>query len=812
MTHAASGRALAVRWLAALALAGAGCAGGPAPAPAPVTDPAARVNPLIGTANGGNTFPGAVVPFGMLAWSPETTRGDHTRTAAPGGYAYDATRIRGFSVTHLSGTGCRGASGDVPFMPHVGPLRESPSADTTDRLYAQRFAHANETAEPGSYQVRLASGVNVELTATARTGAARFTFPSGEDAALLVRVSDSEVGSSDATVTVDEDARTVSGSVTSGNFCGYLGTVNRRSYYTLHFVAVFDRPFASVGAWRNDTLTPGATTASGGTTYDGDGYPAPGLGSGAYVGFDTREGGTVNVRVGISYVSLANARANLEAENPGATAFDAIRAAARSAWDDALGRIEIAGGTPDEQVMFYTALYHSLLHMNLASDVGGEYWGFDQQAHRVENGQGAQYANFSGWDVYRSQIHLVALVDPKVAGDMAQSLLNQARQYGGVWDRWTHNAGATHVMEGDPSPPTVAGMHAFGAANFDAAAAFASLLEAATVPTPFDLSDEGCRVACVGQRPSLDKWLTLNYIPTVSNAWGGAGETLEDATADFALAQLAARLGKDEAHARLMERSGYWRRLWNPAPVTRDGATLAEGYIQNRNEDGTWPDFDPASSQGFAEGSSAQYTWMVPFDARGLIDLMGGNDAANRRLDAFFRNEDGTWALTRLGSLKAEMDNEPSIGAAWMYLFSGQPHKTQATVRAAMNGLWRNAPDGIPGNDDLGAMSSWYVWSAMGMYPFFPGRAELVLASPLFPRLVVRRGNGITITIEAEGAGANAPYVTALRVDGEAWTKPWLPESFVTGGGTLGFRLSGSPDRAWGARPEDAPPSFGPAR
>jgi putative alpha-1,2-mannosidase len=203
---------------------------------------------------------------------------------------------------------------------------------------------------------------------------------------------------------------------------------------------------------------------------------------------------------------------------------------------------------------------------------------------------------------------------------------------------------------------------------------------------------------------------------------------------------------------------------------------------------------------------------MVPFDARGLIELMGGPDAATRRLDAFFHNEDGSWALTRLGSLKAEMDNEPSIGAAWMYLFTGRPHKTQATVRAAMNAMWRNAPDGIPGNDDLGAMSSWYVWSAMGMYPFFPGRAELVLGSPLFPRIEIRRANGTAITITAEDAGANAPYVRGLRVNGEPWTKPWLPESFVAEGGTLAFVLSADPDPAWGARPEDAPPSFGPER
>ncbi|MDE3156810.1 MAG: glycoside hydrolase family 92 protein, partial [Acidobacteriota bacterium] len=221
-----------------------------------VGDPAALVNPFIGTANGGNTFPGASVPFGMVQWSPENTRGDHTRVAAPGGYQYDVTRIRGFSLTHLSGTGCRGASGDVPILPLAGPVTTSPSADATDRVYASRFAHANEQASPGFYEVRLASGVHVELTATTRTGAGRFTYPAGRPETLLIRASDSEVGSSAATVSIDPDTRTISGSVTSGNFCGYINPIDRRSYYTLYFVAQFDRPFSGFGTWQDASVHP----------------------------------------------------------------------------------------------------------------------------------------------------------------------------------------------------------------------------------------------------------------------------------------------------------------------------------------------------------------------------------------------------------------------------------------------------------------------------------------------------------------------------------------------------------------------------
>jgi predicted alpha-1,2-mannosidase len=778
------------------------CAAFGRPGTAPPADPASFVNPLIGSKNGGNTFPGAVVPFGMVQFSPENTKGDHTRTAAPGGYQYDATKIRGFALTHLSGTGCRGASGDIPLMPIAGAVETSPSSDAADNVYASTFSHANETASPGSYRVLLDSGVAVALTATERTGSARLTFPAGRPATVLFRVSDSEVGSSEARVTVDTAKGEVTGSVVSGNFCGYLVPIIRRSYYTLFFVAEFDRAFSATGAWVDGDVKPGELSASGGMPYDEKGYPAAGKGSGAWVSFDA-PGATVNVRIGISYVSLANARANLAAENPKGTTFEAIEQRARAAWNRELSRIEIEGGTRAERVTFATALYHALLHPNLFSDVNGEYRGFDQEIHAVASGQKAQYANFSGWDVYRSQIPLVTLLRPDAARDIAQSLLNQANQNGGEWDRWTHNSGGTHVMAGDPSAPAIAEIVAFGGTGFDARGALASLVAAASRPTAHDLSNAGCPVSCVGQRPSLDRWLNIHYIPAASNSWGGAGETLEDATADFAVAELARRLGESETAHRFLARSGYWRNVFNAA------ATPEGGYAQNRNEDGSWPKLDPASDDGFAEGSAAQYTWMVRFDAAGLFEALGGRERANRRLDAFFRKPDGSWALTKSGDLHAEMSNEPSIAAPWLYDFAGRPYRTQETVREILRSLWSDAPGGIPGNDDLGEMSAWYVWSALGMYPMIPGRAELVLASPLFARAVIRRQNGPVLTIEATcGAPADAPYVRKLELDGKTVSGPWLPESFALRGGRLVYTLSSTPDPAWGSGPSASPPSF----
>ncbi|MGE5242872.1 MAG: GH92 family glycosyl hydrolase [Betaproteobacteria bacterium] len=814
-----SKRSIAIATACAAAAAGVLYAAAPdreAPAGPPL-DPASLVDPLVGTANGGNTFPGAVVPFGMLQWSPENTRGDHTRVAAPGGYQFDAKRIRGFSLTHLSGTGCRGASGDVPFMPVAAAVTTSPSADAKDSVYSTRFAHANEHASAGSYRVRLESGIQVELTATARTGVGRFTYPAGKPATLLVRASDSEVGSSDARVQVDASARRITGSVTSGNFCGYIDEVDRRSYYTLYFAAVFDRPFTAIGVWHDERVVPDAVEASGGTTYGSDGYPANGKGSGAYVAFGERSGVAVNMRVGISYVSVANAEANLRAESPEGTSFEDAASRARSAWTEALARIGVDGGTGSERTIFYTALYHALLHPNLFSDVNGEYRGFDGQVHKTAGRQRAQYANFSGWDVYRSQLQLVALLDPGVASDIAQSLLNQADQNHGEWDRWTHNSGATHVMEGDPSPAAIAGIVAFGGTAFDVDAAYRSLARAATTPTAADASSRGCPVECPGQRPSLDEWLKLHYVPAASHAWGGAGETLEDAAADFSLAQLARRLGKAAEADDFLRRSGYWRNVFNDNVRLKSDATTTpdaarDGFVQNRRADGTWPDLDPSSDEGFAEGSSAQYTWMVPFDPRGLFDAMGGTPRALARLDAFFHNPDGSWALTTLGGLHTEMDNEPSTATPWLYDYTGRPDRAQETVRQAMLALWSDSPHGIPGNDDLGAMSAWFVWAALGMYPGIPGRAELLIGSPLFPHVVIARGNGVRITIDAPNARADAPFVTHLLLDGQPTTRPWLPDTFVADGGTLSYELSAHPDVPWGRAPADEPPSFPPPR
>jgi len=386
-------------------------------------------------------------------------------------------------------------------------------------------------------------------------------------------------------------------------------------------------------------------------------------------------------------------------------------------------------------------------------------------------------------------------------------------QDGGRWDRWTHLSGATHVMNGDPAAPAIADIWAFGGRSFNAKAALASLVHAADVPTKEDLSHDGCPVECVGQRPGLDQWLKLHYIPVGAPAWGPAADTLEDVSAEFGISALAGHLGDEATRLRFAERAQYWKNLWNP------NATPTEGYIMNRNADGSWAkvegekgapskDFTPDTEDGFVEGTAAQYVWMVPFNVAGLFEQMGGREKAVARLDRFFYDEKGAPAVTKSGPLHAELNNEPSIETPWLYDFAAQPWKTQQLVRQVLNTIWKNAPDGIPGNDDLGEMSSWAVFASMGLYPEIPGRAEFVLASPLFQKITIHRPTG-DIQIDAKSAATNTPYIQGLKLNGKPTTKTWLPESFALKGGHLDFDLGDAPNKSWGIHPGDEPPSFG---
>ncbi|WP_435177028.1 lectin [Actinacidiphila sp. bgisy145] len=740
-----------------------------------VTSPATLVNPLIGTSNQADDFPGADVPFGMVQWSPDTPS-----RPSGGGYEYNDSSITGFSLTHISGPGC-GAAGDIPVLPTVGSV----NTGATDA-----FSHANESASAGSYKVTLNNQVTTELTATTRSGMARFTFPSSTQSNLVFKLTGSQNGDS-ATQFTKVSSTEVSGQVTSGHFCGAGNT------YTVYFDMVFDQPFASEGssAVKSTSTTPKTSGKASknaaeqpnkpvlhGTVPKADSVSPDASASNGYVTFNTTSNPVVQAKVGVSYVSVANAVANRTAENSGWD-FDATRNAAQSAWNSELGKVQIAGGTSAQQQSFYTALYHSLLHPNVISDTNGQYYGFDGKTHTVDSGHSAAYANYSGWDIYRSQAQLEALIDPKAASDTAQSMVDDYAQTG-IFPKWSEDNGESYVMVGDPAAAIIADYHAFGATQFDTSAALTDLVAQASKTN--------------NDRPGLNYLTSPGYMPHdgsygCCNFYGPVATTLEYNTADFALSALAGALGDSGDQKTYANRAQDWRNVLNPA----------SGFVEPRNANGSWTGgFDPTSGTDMVEADSWIYTGMVPFDVAGLAKAKGGDGAMNDYLDTTLRSFTGANGYAWVG-------NEPSIELPWEYDYTGAPYKTQGTVRAIQDQIWSNTPGGLAdGNDDLGAMSAWYVWAALGMYPETPGTSDLALGSPLFTQAVVTLPSGKTLTVNGNGAADNAPYVQSAAWNGSAWNNAYAPTSAITDGGTLDFTLGTSANTSWATGASAAPPSY----
>ncbi|HEU5353078.1 MAG TPA: GH92 family glycosyl hydrolase [Actinocrinis sp.] len=762
---------------------------------AAVANPAALVDPLVGTGSGGavvgqvDTFPGADVPFGMLQWSPDTPS-----RPPGGGYNYDDSQITGFSLTHVSGPGCA-IAGDFPILPITGALPADPDSATAP------FTHSAETAHPGSYSVT-AGGVRTQLAATARTGLAQFNYPATAQAQLLIKAADSANGSSSATFQTVGD-REITGAVTSGHFCGQPDS------YTVYFAARFDRPFTASGTW-GGTSAAQVTKTSGGTavTEHSNQNPQPkrypsradrssaaaqqgsGTVAGGWLTFDATRDPNVRMQVAVSYVSTQGALGNLAAEAHSWNVA-AVAARATAAWNRQLGTIAIRGGSPAAQSTFYTALYHASLEPCLFSDANGQYPGFDNKIHRVQPGH-AQYANFSGWDIYRSEAPLLATIDPRVAADMATSLLNDAAQ-GGWLPKWPVANGYTGVMNGDAADPVLADLYAFGARDFDAKAALADMVNGANATT--GSPGQGWYV----ERPNAAAYNANGYVPntgsdSISPVPNGASETLEYALDDFSISRLAQYLHQDSTARAFAGRSQNWANVFD----------TADAYVEPRDSSGAFPSGPPVQTgtgfgqNGFQEGNAAQYTWMVPQNLKGLIQGIGGNQATAARLDSYF-----TQLNAGPNAPYHWQGNEPAFDTPWAYNSVGQPWKTQAIVHQISTQLYSPTPGGEPGNDDLGAMSSWYVWAALGVYPQTPGVPLLVLGSPQFPHAVIHGAFG-DLRINARGAGGT--YISSLKVDDRSTQHTWID---ATRAHELDFTLSANPNTSWGTAPGDAPPSFG---
>lgn len=718
-------------------------------------DLASEVNPYIGTRVSsqhdiGNTLPGATRPFGMLYWSPDPASGF--------AYNYEQTTTRGFSLTHLSGPGC-GAFGDVPLFPMLGLPTLLPPVHGS--VYTAGYRHQDETAEPGYYALKLSSGIEVRLAAAVHSGLAEFRYPAGGDLhTILIDLSRNLSRVDDTQIQIEGNR--ITGSVAGGGFC------HLDNRYRIYFVLETEQIPTHAGTFDELRVRAGQRSASG---------PR----SGGYIGFAPSIR-TVRLKAGLSFVSVANASENLTREIPDWD-LDQLRRQARADWNSALGHIVVSGGDTAHRTVFYTALYHSLLHPNVFSDLNGQYIGFDGAVHQAKDHR--QYANFSGWDIYRSQVQLIAMLMPDVAADLAQSLVNDASQGSGlpIWPIANDESGC---MVGDPSSPILASIYAFGVRNFDVRKALAQMIRGA--------DDSSAHSRLYLERPGLSDFLARGYIPVSEQNPNPASVTLEDESADFTVAQLALALGDKATAERLLLRSDQWRKIFDPAT----------GYIRARNDKGAFlPNFKPDMIDGYVEGNAAQYTWMVPFNLHGLIAALGGPEATRKRLDNYF-SQYASW----FGGPYFFIANEPSFGNPWIYNWTGHPWRTQEVVRKALDDLFSATPEGLPGNDDLGATSSWVVFAYLGLFPEIPGVGGLAVSTPQFASAEIKLGDH-TLRLEADGAPEKR-YVESVTVDSTPVRNWWVDWDVLSRAKELKMTLSPTPKRNPGQEsPSFAPPSAG---
>ena len=730
--------------------------------------PASQVLPLVGTGKGPgdsiNLFPGPSMPFGMVQLSPDTEDRGY-------GYHYYQDTIHGFSMTHMSGPGCPN-EGDVFFTATTGAIHTQVSD------FQSPYSHAEESAAPGYYSVVLTRwGIRAELTATDRAGIAQFTFPSGQPANVLVPISHTLNNTVAAQVQLVGD-REMTGSVTDQVFCGAAHP------YTVYFVMQFDQPFTSYGTWNGNSGQLARNVRTQTQTQHSQWI-------GAYASWPASPSPrVVGVKIGISYVDLHGAENNLKRE-VGDKGFGEVRSASNEAWNDALSVIRVSGGTTGEQQVFYTALYHSLLMPSVFSDADGRYIGFDQKIHHAAPGH-LIYANYSGWDIYRSEMPLLALIVPRRVADMCQSIVLMYQQ-GGWIDRWPQINQYTNVMAGSPLTVIMANAWLDGIHDFDMKSGWEGMFKDATQAPPPHRPYEG--------QAGIDWINKLHYVPNDKVKYGSVSQIQEDCIAYASLYYLAKDLGKTSDARLFYDRALYYRNVFDSQ----------DGFFRPRNSDGSWvPAFNPDQQEhGFIEGSGWHYQWLEPSDLAWAIHSVGAA-RFNSRLENFFDYKKSGWFGQYYNPY-----NETDLEAPFEFNFSGEPWRTQAVVRRVLRENYTPDPDGVPGNDDCGEMSSWAVMSMMGMYTVDPASTAYELVSPVFDRVVIRLSapyEGKTFTVEASGGAPNNDYIQSVKLDGREVSKNWIWFRDLSHGGTLDFALGSQPNRSWGAAPEDFPPSLSDAK
>ncbi|MBQ9430741.1 MAG: GH92 family glycosyl hydrolase [Kiritimatiellae bacterium] len=705
------------------------------------------VNPFIGCADNGHTFPGAAYPFGLIQASPDTGNGTWAYCS---GYMYHDTKIWGFSQTHLSGTGC----------PDLGDVSIQPFSGTVDRGdFHSNYRKETQQAKPGYYAVTLDDfGVDVKVTASPHVAFYNCTYNRDAPARLLVDLQYGVVGGmehlhrhilqSDVTV---ENGQTISGHARSSTWVD-------REYY---FVIALDRPFTEIREL---------------TKKDGDKAPK------YILDFDIKPGETLKVKIALSSVSVDGAKRNLAAEVSGWN-FGSVRAAAKKAWNSLLGRMELLEGTAAQKENFYTSLYHLFIQPNNIADVDGQYRGADNQV-RTAPGK-AYYSTFSLWDTYRAAHPLYTIIAPEYVGCFVNNMVahQQAKGYVPIWTLWGKE---NHCMIGNHSVPVIVDAYFKGFKGFDPEAAYAAIRESLTKNHPGHPKDR------------WDLYDQYGYYPFDHIRGESVSRTLECAYDDWCMAQFAAALGKTEDAAFFGKRAQNYRNVFDPSV----------GFMRGKDSKGNWREpFDPfklghgaGTPNDFTEGNSWQYTWHVMQDPEGLVALLGGKQKFGDKLDSLFRQAskiDGMGFVSDVSGLIGQYahGNEPSHHVAYFFNYADRAWRTEELIREIFDTQYKNGVDGLCGNDDCGQMSAWYLFSAMGFYPFNPCNSGYVLGAPQMPKVRLNLGLGKSFTVVAKNLSGPNKYVQSVTLNGQPLQGFKLSHDQIIRGGELVFEMGPQPKK-----------------
>lgn len=687
-------------------------------------NPTDFVNPFIGTSNYGATNPGAIAPRGMVSVSPFNVAGaqnapmekDSRWLSNP--YVNENPYLTGFSHVNLSGVGCPDL-GVILTMPTTGTL------ETDHNKYGSTYDF--EIAMPGYYSTTLDKyKVKVESTATTRTGISKYYFPEGQ-ANILINLGLGLTNEEGAAVKIVSPTE-IEGMRNVGSFCYY----KPEESYPVYFVAKFSKPADDYGVWKTPRIydgTEGQWMGYNGKTRLYKQYRKEVIGDsiGSYFTYNFKKPTNVEVKIGVSYISIENARENLEKETSGLSFEDLYRKTS-SQWNDLLSKIEVEGGTKDDKTIFYTALYHTLIHPNTLNDINGEYPTMAKRETAKTNG--TRFTVFSFWDTYRNLHALMSLVYPKQQSDMVKSMLNIYDESGWL-PKWELNATETTTMVGDPAGIVIADTYLRGIKDFDIEKGYEAMHKSAT-----QLEDNPLR-------PGIKDYINKGYLTTTTTKSGSVSTTQEYNISDFAIAQLAKALGKSNDYKLFSKRSVSYRDLFDKE----------FNLLRPKNHNGSWySPFDPnkganfEKNLGFIEGNSWQYTFMVSHDVLWLMKSMGGQNEFVKKLDEVFEKN------------QFDMANEPDIAYPYLYNFTnGYEWKTQERVSSLITTYFTNKPAGLPGNDDTGTMSAWLIYSMMGIYPVAPAKPLYTITAPVFDKVTIHLDSNYyknkTLIIEKKGDG-----------------------------------------------------------